>query len=253
MNLEEYALMFQVEDRHWWYHGLRGMLELYWKKYAEEQSAERRQAAVLDVGCGTGATLDWLAKRGRPTGIDFSPEAIRFCRNRGHDSTAVGSATALPCATGSFDQASFDAIISFDVFCHRSIPDKRQPLREIHRLLKPGGLLFLNLPAYQWLYSSHDIAVHTDHRFTRNEVIDMLQECGFQPLETTYWNTLLFPIILAVRLWRKILPPKESDLAGGGKGPTNTVFTHLLKCERRLIQLHRMPCGLSIFAVARKL
>ena len=247
MRQDEYQIMFEVEDAHWWYRGLRGVLELFWHRYVRGDLDRERALAVLDVGCGTGAVLKWLSGHAEPCGVDFSMDAVRFCRGRGQERCAVGSAMALPCARG-----AFDVVVSLDVLYHRSIPDKLAPLREMRAVLKEGGLLFLNLPAYQWLLSSHDAVVHTDRRFTRSEVVQMLRACGFEPLAVTHWNTLLFPIILVVRLWRKLVPPRQSDLAGGTSRVPNAVLSKVLGLERALMRLVRLPFGLSIFAVARR-
>ena len=241
MNIEEYATMFSVEDTHWWYHGLRGMVRRARRRHIGES------ARVLDAGCGTGAILAMLAQSARPVGVDLESAAIRFCRVRQQKMAAAASIVALPFADG-----SFDAAISLDVLCHRSIRDKRAPLREIARVLRPGGVLILNLPAYQWLYSSHDVAVHTDTRFTRRQAARLLVDCGYRVIESTYWNSLLFPPIVATRLWRKLFPPKGSDLASGGKGVSNAVFKAILGIERSLLWIMPMPLGLSLFIVARK-
>jgi SAM-dependent methyltransferase len=249
MNIEEYRIMFKAEDRHWWYIGLRGMLDLFWRRYAGPMERSRAGAplTVLDAGCGTGAVLAWLSHRARPYGIDIAVEAIRFCRERGQDTSVIASTGALP-----FPRGHFDVAVSLDVLYHRSAADRAAAVREICSVLKPGGLFFVNLPAYQWLYSAHDVAVHTSHRFTRGEVLDLLCAGSFDPLAVTYWNTILFPPIVLVRLWRKIVPPGTSDLTASGRGVTNQVLSGVLGVERGLIRATPMPFGLSIFAVARK-
>jgi len=242
MNVQEYATMFAVEDGHWWYAGLRGVLDLFWRRYVEME-----RPRVLDAGCGTGAVLHWLEARARAYGVDLSPIAIEFCRRRGIETSAAASVTALP-----FPPETFDVAVSLDVLCHRSIPDKRVPLTQIHRALRPGGLLFLNLPAYQWLRSSHDTAVHTDRPFTKRDVVQLQRACGIQPLHATYWNTFLFPPVVATRLWRKAFPPKGSDLDAPWEGPSNSLFTTILRLERTLLRAVPLPVGLSVFAVARR-
>ncbi|MBN2310052.1 MAG: class I SAM-dependent methyltransferase [Candidatus Hydrogenedentes bacterium] len=234
--------MYRVEDGHWWYAGLRGVLRHYWGRFV--QAGRPR---MLDVGCGTGATLSAWADTADCTGVDFSAEALRFCRKRGLERLAAGSASDLP-----FADESFDAVVSFDVICHRSIPDKIKPLQEMYRILRPGGVLLLNLPAYQWLHSSHDIYVYTDKRFTRREAFAMLRQTGFHPLAASYWNTLLFPPILLTRLWRKLRPPTASDLDTEPSGALNAFFKGVMAVERALMRAAPLPFGLSVFLAARK-
>ncbi len=290
MEVEEYEIMYRVEDTHWWYVGLRNVLAHYWTKYVTTDCPH-----VIDIGCGTGSMLEALGtphpgsrqnlpkqhpytshdapprviarsesasdaaiypracsstlsgEISAPIGLDFMPEALRFCRRRGVDRLIAASATDLPLADESFDVA-----LSFDVFCNKSIKDKDAPVREICRVLRPGGVAFLNLPAYQWLRSSHDVHVHTDKRFTRGETVRLVHECGLEPVHATYWNTLLFPPILATRLWRKLFPPDGSDLATMPGDTANRVFGNVLSAELALLKLVPLPFGLSVFVVAWK-
>ncbi|HOV75407.1 MAG TPA: class I SAM-dependent methyltransferase [Candidatus Hydrogenedentes bacterium] len=243
MNREEYAIMFATEDRHWWYAGLRAMLDGAWRRHLCI-----RNPLVLDAGCGTGATLQWIAGRTsrQPVGFDISPDAMRFCRQRGLAGLVQASVLAMP-----FSEAEFDAVVSLDVLYHRNVPDRMRALAAIFSALKPGGFLILNLPAYGWLRSSHDEAVHTAHRFTRGECVEMLRAAGFEVLQATYWNTLLFPAIVATRLWRKMRPPADSDLAPPG-AMANRLFGAVLGIERKMAGLFPLPFGLSVFTVARK-
>ena len=237
MNPGEYATMYRVEEAHWWYQSLRGML-------TEFMAAMPDNARVLDIGCGTGANMQAL---NIASGIDYSTEAVEFCRQRNLTETAAASATALP-----FASESFDAAISCDVLCHHSIQDKSQMIRESARVLRPGGFLLLNLPAYAWLMSSHDVHVGTDRRFTRSEMPSLLGQAGMQPVRMTYWNTAMFPVAVAVRMWRKVRPPGASDLGAGSGEVANGVLTAILRAERALTKLTPLPFGLSLLVLARK-
>lgn len=241
MNRNEYSIMYRVEDRHWWYAGLRGIVDLAWSRHIPAD------ARVLDVGCGTGANLAAFRQNGELFGIDYSPDAIRLCRLRAETKTAVATALALP-----FADESFDAVLSCDVLCHRSIRDKKVPLSEMNRVLRPGGIAVMNLPAYQWLYSSHDRFVHTDRRFTSKKVRDLLKATGFAAIYSSYWNTLLFPIAAVVRLWRKRRPPPASDLDGASGDRRGAVLRGVVALERNVIRRVPMPFGLSVLVVAKK-
>lgn len=243
MNTEEYETMFGVENRHWWYVGLRQMIARAWRRHVFGDVSALR---VLDVGCGTGANLETVWA-GEAAGIDISPEAISFCRRRGLVKTAIASALALP-----FDANCFDAVLSTDVLEHEFIADKRGALMEMGRVLNPGGLLFVNVPAYQWLLSSHDAATRQDRRFSRGELARLLRSADFDPIDMTYWNTILFPVAAAVRIWRKKHPPEGSDLANPTGWLANGICGSLLNLERMLLKAGPLPYGLSLFAVARR-
>ena len=238
----EYAIMANIEDRHWWYRGLRAVIHDAWMR-----SVVVPAPSLLDVGCGTGANLAALREVAHPVGIDAAVDAIRYCRQRGLPHTVAGSAAALP-----FPSESFDVALSCDVLSHRSLPDRSIPLSEIHRVLRPGGVLFLNVPAYQWMLSAHDSAVHQDHRFTRKEVRGLLAEAGFAVEGVAYWNAALMPAAVAVRWARGMSGRTGSDLARGSGEALTGLFDAVLRAERALQSYVRLPFGLSIFAVARR-
>lgn len=241
MRSDEYTVMFSVEDDHYWYRGLRAMLDLHW-----QTRIGSRPARVADIGCGTGAVLAHLAGHGTGWGLDAAPEAIAHARRRHLPRLCQGSALALP-----WPDAAFDAVTLFDVLYHRRVPDPLVPLQEARRVLAPGGWLFVNVPAYQWLYSSHDEAVHTARRFTRPVLTGLLREAGFETISATYWNSVLFPAIVAVRLWRSRHPETGSDLAA--VSPAEQVLGQwALAAERQWLRWMRLPFGLSIFAAAQR-
>lgn len=242
MRREEYEIMFRVEDRHWWYVGLRSLLDIFWAQHVRSD-----RPLVLDVGCGTGATLTSIADRGNAIGVDYSIDAIRFCRQRGQRSTLCGSGESM-----SFPDNLFDVVFSLDVLCHKGVVDKQGVLNESVRVLKPGGLLLLNAPAYDWLKSSHDIAVYTDKRFTGQEIETMLRRAGCTPLRLTYWNAFLFPAVALVRIWRRLRPRPASDLDGASGESLGAIFERVLALERLVIRRFSLPFGLSIMVAARK-
>lgn len=204
-------------------------------------------ARVLDAGCGTGGLLRRL-HAARPewtlTGLDFSPLAVEFARERTGGEIVQGSIAALPFADG-----TFDAIVSCDVVCQ--VADAAQAVREFHRCLKPGGFVVLTMPAYQWMYSYHDREVGNLRRYTRGEVNALLVGAGFAVRRSTYWNLLPFPLAV---LRRKVLPPATptSDV-GLFPAPVEAGFNALMAVEHAWLGAGgRLPAGNSVLTVAQK-
>lgn len=249
MERDEYAVMHRSEEDHWWYWGLRDLV----LSTTRSSTKGRDAPIILDAGCGTGKHLDALAGEGiRSVGLEVAQEAFRFLRLRGLGNVARASVCRIP-----FPDRSFDAVISTDVVCCVEPPQEKAAVREFARVLKPGGLLLLNLPAYEGLRSRHDAAVHTRQRFTRRGLLTLLSDAGLRVRTATYRNTLLFPAAILVRMARGAAP------RGKGAGPTSDLFpipapiNMLLKVplvlENRWIGAGgRLPFGLSVFCVATK-
>lgn len=244
VKAREYVTMRAVEDWHWWYAGLRALLEQHWNTYVSLENP-----VTGDIGCGTGATLALLQSSGRCFGLDRSPHAIALCRERGLAPTAVGSVDAIP-----FPDAFFDVLLSMDVLPHKWVRDREAAMREMARVMKPGAFLFLNLPAYQWLHSSHDVAVEQEWRPAASTVRRMLTGAGLDSVRVTYWNTLLFPVAAAIRLIRKAYRDESSrsDFRRADSTPLDWLCGAVLRIERAALHYVDLPFGLSIFAVARK-
>lgn len=241
MTPDEYRRMFQAEQRHWWYRALRALLNQQRREFGSQDVA-----AVLDIGCGTGANLAEFPPNVRRFGVDLVSEALRFTQSRGTADLAKGDAVSLP-----FADAQFDTALMLDVLYHAAVVDKVAALREARRVLRPGGVLYINVPAYQWLTSAHDRAVHTGMRFTAGQLRALFVEAGLEPLRITYWNTLLFPPIAFVRLWGKKRPAR-SDLESAPSALGNVICAGVLAFERALLRVTNLPFGVSIFATARR-
>jgi SAM-dependent methyltransferase len=243
MNVEEYARMYQAEERQWWYAGMRAIsLSLLGAQWPDGDAGDRR---ILDAGCGTGSNLAHFRRFGRTVGVDLSSDALRLCRTRGV-AAARSNLLALP-----FPDGTFDAVTSFDVIYHRWVADDRVAVREFVRVLRPGGLLLLRVPALKMLWGAHDEAVHSRHRYTRGEVRRLLEDEGLEVVRLTYANTLLFPVIAVRRTLDRVLGRHGSDV-GFLPAPIEWTFRHLLGVESRLVRRLSLPLGASVFALARK-
>jgi SAM-dependent methyltransferase len=245
MDPKEYETMFAVEDRHWWYSGMQAITtRLLANVYPEQHKLQ-----ILDAGCGTGAAMQYMAPFGTVTGCDMSPLALHFCRRRGLRRLEQSWVTRLP-----FAREQFDLVTSFDVLCHRTVGNYRDALAEFHRVLKPGGRLFLRLPAYNWLRAHHDQVVHTVHRFTTAELRRTLRAGNFQVEKLSYANTLLFPLALGKRLAERFVPGTgpESDVQPASAWQ-NALLTPFLYAEARWLVHGSLPFGLTVVAIAKKL
>lgn len=239
MRPEEYATMYRVEERHWFYRALHRLILGALDRYLPDW----RSRPILDAGCGTGAILQRLGNPTQNIGVDLAPEAIACCRQRGLNNVQQADVTSLP-----FPDSSFAAVISSSVLYHQWIKDVGAALRESHRVLSPDGLLFLNLPAFQFLHSAHDDAVMTARRFTAGEVRQVLQENGFQIEWLTYWITLLFPLAVIARTFHASGKGRDFEATGW----SNWLFNGFMRFELALLKIFPMPFGVAIFAVARK-
>ena len=245
MDDAEYEKMAAVEDAMWWFGGLRANLAAL----AGLAGAGPGKAEVLlDAGCGTGGTLRHLraaAPGATLVGVDHDERACALARAKSGCLVAAGSIDALP-----FPPRAFDVILSADVLCHRAV-DQQAALAELHRCLKPGGRLILNLPAYDWLASTHDARVHNARRFTAAGVVRLLGGHGFGDIRTSYWNTLLFPLmVLRRKLFRSASGSSDVMLY---PAPLERLFRALVGVESRLLAAGwGLPFGGSVLVRAVK-
>ena len=202
---------------------------------------------LLDAGCGTGGLLADLARRlpeSEAIGLDADETACRWAAEKSGRPICTGSINALP-----FADASFAAIVSVDVLCHRNV-DAVRALGQFHRCLAGGGLLILNLPAYRWLMSRHDVAVYNARRYTRGDVVRLLREAGFRPIFAGYWNMILFPVMV---LTRKLLPAGSGSDVKLQPRLIDAMCRAATSFERGLMRAGiRLPFGGSVLAVAAK-
>lgn len=246
MDPSEYALIYQVEQSHWWYLGMEALTRAVLQRWYQPG----KFLQILDAGCGTGAAMaTYLADYGQVSGVDFSPLALTFCQQRDLRRLACASVEGLP-----FPSASFDLVTSFDVLYEQSVRSEPAALAELVRVLQPGGRLFLRLPAYNWLRGAHDQVIHTARRYTAPQVAGQLGRSGLAVEHLTYANTYLFPLALAKRLSEKLWPARipQSDLTLQS-GVFNRFLVAILAAEAPFVARQAFPFGLSVIAVGRRL
>ncbi|MBL6076522.1 class I SAM-dependent methyltransferase [Belnapia sp. T18] len=241
MEPAEYDLMDAAEQGMWWYRALHA------HAIAALQSVRIGPGGLLDAGCGTGGFLARLraAQPGlKAAGLEYFAPAAARARAKAGVPVAIGSVNAMPFAAG-----CFGAVASLDVLSHAAVePDAA--LGEMARILAPGGLLVLNLPAYDWLLSAHDLRVRNIRRFTAGGVRRLLAASGFTATRTRYWNALLLPVMAAQRKLLASAPHHGSDVAPFPPWLDRSLHA-VTVLERRLMRLGLpFPAGGSILATA---
>ena len=232
-----YRRLYELEDGHWWFRGRRAVI---WALL--QRAGLPQRARLLDAGCGTGRNLVELGFLGPSAGVDTSPEAVAFCRERGLGGVQKAELDALP-----FADASFDLIVATDVIEH--IDDDVAVLRELRRVAAPGAQLLITTPAYGWLWSAHDDEHQHKRRYTRGQLVKRIRAAGWRIEIATYFNTLLLgPIALA-----RVLPrSKEQNDYDRTPRLLNGALSVPMRLEAGLVRRGvRLPAGVSIGVVCR--
>ncbi len=243
MQLDEYRKLAEVEDRMWYFEALNRRF-VHWLA----RLLPPGPANILDAGCGTGGMIKALHAahpEWRATGLDFMPLACDLARERTGAEIVQGSITGLP-----FADAKFDAVISADVVCQ--VADGAQALREFARVVRPGGVVLVNVPAFRWLWSYHDDTCQTKHRYTRGEMAALFREAGLSVTFASYANMLPLPLIVARRkLFRPANPTSDVQLY---PAPVEAGFAALAAAEFGWQRLGWSSfVGSSVFVAGRRL
>lgn len=253
MRSEDYAHLYALEEDFWWFEGMREITAAL----LDPVCLPARRRDILDAGCGTGGMLTWLERYsdgGRLAGVDLSPTALDFCRERRHKYLAQASVTALP-----FADSTFDLVTSFDVLVQ--VPgegEDERAIREMYRILRPGGVAFVRAAAYEWMRSGHDEALSTQRRYSLNVLKERLERAGFRVMRATYANSFLLPVAALRRLVLKRIGLADSGSDVKALPPSlqwlNSALTSALKLEAHLLKStkSKLPAGLSTICVAEK-
>jgi SAM-dependent methyltransferase len=240
----EYDYLYELEESLWWFVAQRRITEALLRKHLPPSDSRLK---VLDAGCGTGGQLQQLSGFGEVTCFDFEARAVEYSLRRQKGRVLVASTDAIPFADG-----CFDLVTSFDVICQLTPPADQLALKEMARVLRPGGTLYVRTPAFQALYGGHDVRLHTRHRYTGVELANKLGLAGLEVLQTTYANTILFPIAAAKRMLAKLTHSEGESDVRAVPGPLNAALTAVFSLEASILPRTSLPFGLSAIAIARK-
>jgi len=235
----------RVEDEHWFYRGKREIARIWLDRLENQKLFNRDTAKMLDIGCGSGAMMLAAGKMASIAGLEVSPTALKNLRGDVRGKTIAASVLNAP-----YPDESFDVITCLDVIEH--IENDGYALNEIFRILKPGGLVLINVPAYQWLWSDWDVSLGHYCRYTKHRLCTLLDQSNFRIVHSSYENFVgLIPAIL-VRMLRKIMG--QHFLKVENKIPLPWINSLLRQCyvgpSKGLSKL--FGSGLSVWTIAQK-
>lgn len=234
-------LTSQAEASHFWFRGFRRFVT----PLLDRAAAGRPELAILDCGCGTGYNLPRLARYGRAYGMDLTAAGLALARATGRP-LVQGDAMRLPFAPG-----RFDLVTSFDML--QCVPDDGAAVREIARVLAPGGAFVGSVAALEMLHGDHSVLSEEVRRYTRGSLRRLLESAGFQPVVTKYAFASIFPLVLALRLLQRLRGARATGREiGVPPAPVNVVLSAAVSCEAALASRVSFPFGSSLVFLAKR-
>ena len=243
MMLHTYPILYEVEQSHWWHTGRRRILASFVAGICSRVTD--RRARILDVGCGTGANLLMLSQYGDAEGVDVSEDALAFCRERGLDQVRQGAGEELP-----YDDNTFDLVTAFDVVEH--MDDDLAGLREMFRVLRPGGHALIFVPTFMFLWGVQDDVSNHRRRYRLPELRRVMEQAGFEIERSTYANITFFLPILLIRKLMRLTGIKAETENNINLPAFNGALGALFGAEGKVLRWMNLPFGVSGLCVARK-
>lgn len=237
---------FKMEREHWWFRVREGIILDQFRSSVYKGEPLN----ILNVGAATGRSSEILESFGNVQSIEYDVPSYQFCRDVLKLKIDQGSITELP-----YYDDSFDCVCAFDVVEH--VEDHQKALIELFRVCKPGGKIFITVPAFMSLWSNHDVVNHHFRRYRKQQMLDLFSANGGRLLRTTYFNFFLFiPIFLVRSLQRIFFRKKQEELKPDNdmieSGLINTIFQSIFSFERSLVKKMNFPFGVSLMVVWEK-
>jgi SAM-dependent methyltransferase len=246
MQQHTYSIMYQVEGKHWWFIGRRRIIASFVEQICRELRNEGcSRPRILDIGCGTGGNLEMLAEFGEAEGVDVSVDALEFCRARGLK-IKQGAAESLP-----YEDGSFDLVTGLDVVEH--LDDDVAGLREMRRVLRPGGRALIFVPAFMFLWGVQDDVSNHRRRYTLATIRKSMEAAGLSLERASYANLTFFAPILAGRLLMRLTGLRPASENNINVSALNGVLGKLFGAESWWLRRMNFPFGVSAICVARRI
>lgn len=249
MDKAYFKQYYRLEREHWWF---RARIEIL-ASTIQNNIDTTKKIKILNVGVATGATSEMLQQFGEVTSIEYDEDCCNFINQQSNLQVTQGSITAL-----NFKEATFDLVCAFDVIEH--VEDDTTAAKELERVCAPNGYIFVTTPAYQFLWSEHDVVNHHFKRYTLLNFRNLFSKTSLKNLKTTYFNSFLFPPIAIIRilLWpfqkKKAAnnTTQETDATRFSPGFLNNILYSIFKFEKSLLQYISFPFGISIMLFMKK-
>lgn len=238
-----YQQLAALEDNNWWFRGRRKIILSFLDYYFKD----RTELKILDVGCGAGSVMKLLSLYGQVTGLENHKSLVEQCR-RGGKNVVFGDVVNL-----NFSTNCFDLVVVLEVLEH--VEDDLKALRELYRVLKKGGLLFLSVPAFPFLWGNQDLAAGHKRRYKKSELTKLLIKSNFSIMKITYLNFFLFPFISFFRVARKTVSRQKPQLDSDYFSKTpwiGSILAFILGTEAFLFTRFNFPFGVTLLCVAKK-
>jgi SAM-dependent methyltransferase len=245
METKLYNQIQAIERTHWWYVARRKIIFDWVFRILTDRPAAR----LLDIGCGTGFNMEQVRARcdGQVVGLDLSTDALTFCRSRNLPNLVGGDGACSP-----FRSASFDVIMALDLIEH--LDDDQAALRELARLLRPGGALIIFAPAFNFLWGLQDDVSHHRRRYTAGELRQKLDQAGLCVDKLSYANMVLLPLIWGGRVALRLFGHNDRVVSENDLHPgwSNGLLQAIFAAERPLLRHMNFPFGASLLCVAKR-
>ena len=242
MENEIFQKMLKLESSHWWFVARRKIIQK-----AINNLDLPRNIRILDAGCGNGDNLSLLSTFGDLVAFEKNEYALKTAKSK-----KIGEIykAELPDKLPNTIKTNFDLIVLLDVLEH--IDDDSKSLTTVRKLMNNKGIILITVPAFQWLWSEHDVIHHHKRRYSKLELREKLDSSGFRIKYISYFNTLLFPFALVERIGQKIFSPSNPEILELPNNKINFLLEKIFSLEAIFMNKISLPFGLSLVAIAEK-